>query len=123
VLSQIFPNSARTDNFLKGGETVEIGAQKQGDLAAGEFRFRMKEPFGTEIILAVASPVQFTDKENLNFAQGEVFKSFGTEHDLRKSLTRGTKGLEVEVSNAAGQVVGNRSAPTFTARAVFTVGP
>lgn len=123
VLTQIFPNAARADNFIKGGETVEIGSQKDGQLGAGEFRFRMKEPFGTEIILAVASPTQFTDTENLNFAQGEVFKSFGAEHDLRKSLTRGTKGLEVEVSNASGQVVARRSAPTFTARAVFTVGP
>ncbi|MES2594921.1 MAG: DUF4384 domain-containing protein [Verrucomicrobiota bacterium] len=123
VLTQIFPNRARTDNFLKGGETVQIGSQKEGTLGAGEFRFRMKEPFGTEIILAVASPVQFTDAENLKFAQGEVFKSFGNERDLRKSVTRGTKGLEVEVNNAAGHVIGSRSAPTFTARAVFSVVP
>lgn len=123
VLTQIFPNSARTNNFIKGGETVEIGSQRDGQLGAGEFRFRMKEPFGTEIILAVASPVQFTDKENMSFAQGEAFKSFGAESDLRQSLRRGTKGLEVEVNNAAGQPVGSRSAPTFTARAVFTVGP
>lgn len=123
VLTQIFPNSARTNNFIKGGEAVEIGSQKEGQLGAGEFRFRMKEPFGTEIILAVASPVQFTDAENLRFAQGEVFKSFGSEHDLRTATTRGVKGLTVEVENAAGVVTGQRSAPTFTARAVFSVGP
>ena len=116
VLTQIFPNAGRTDNFLKGGEVVTLPGP--GD----KFRFRMKEPFGTEIILAVASPVQFTDKENLNFAQGEVFKSFG-EADLRAATQRGVKGLEVEVTNAQGQVIGERSAPTFTARAVFTVGP
>jgi mono/diheme cytochrome c family protein len=121
VLTQIFPNSARTDNFLKGGETVDLGSKKEGDLAKGEFRFRMGEPFGTEIILAVASPVQFTDKENLNFAQGEVFKQFDGEHDLRKSLTRGTKGLTVETQDATGKETGLRSAPHFTARAVFTV--
>ena len=82
----------------------------------------MKEPFGTEIILAVASPVQFTDAENLRFAEGEAFKSF-EETDLRKSLARGTKGLGVETQDAAGKVTGFRSAPTFTARAVFTVTP
>jgi len=114
-LTQIFPNSGRTDNYLKGGEAVTLPGPGDG------FKFRMKAPFGTEIILAVASPVQFTDGENLHFAGGEVFKDFG-EHDLRKSLSRGVKGLEVEVSNAAGQVVGNRAAPTFSARAVFTVG-
>lgn len=123
VLTQIFPNSARSNNFIKGGEAVEIGSQKEGQLSSHEFRFRMQEPFGTEIILAVASPVQFTDAENLKFAQGESFKSFNAERDLRESLRRGTKGLEVEVNNAAGKVVGSRSAPTFTARAVFTVGP
>lgn len=114
VLTQIFPNAGRTDNFLKGGETVTLPGP--GD----KFRFRMKEPFGTEIILAVASPVQFTDKENLNFAQGEVFKSFG-ENDLRVAKGRGVKGLQVEVTDAQGKIIGQRSAPTFTARAVFTV--
>lgn len=122
-LTQIFPNNARTDNFIKGGETIELGVQKEGSLAVGEFRFRMQEPFGTEIILAVASPVQFTDQENLRFAQGEVFKSFSIEHDLRSSLKRGTKGLQVEVSSPTGRPAGARSAPTFTARAVFTVTP
>jgi hypothetical protein len=114
VLTQIFPNAGRTDNFLKGGETVTLPGP--GD----KFRFRMKEPFGTEIILAVASPVQFTDKENLNFAQGEVFKSFG-ETDLRVASKRGVKGLEVEITDTQGKIIGQRSAPTFTARAVFTV--
>jgi len=122
VLTQIFPNSARTNNFVKGGEAVEIGSQMDGRLGAGEFRFRMKEPFGTEIILAVASPVQFTDTENLNFARGEVFKSF-TETDLRVASKRGTKGLTVETQDATGKARGLLSAPTFSARAVFTVGP
>jgi len=116
-LTQIFPNAGRVDNFIKGGREVTLPGP--GDA----FRFRMGEPFGTEIILAVASPVQFSDAENLNFAQGEIFKSFGSEHDLRTASTRGVKGLTVEVENAAGVVTGQRSAPTFTARAVFTVGP
>lgn len=115
VLTQIFPNAGRTENFIKGGETVTLPGP--GD----RFRFRMKEPFGTEIILAVASPVQFTDRENLTFAQGEVFKSFGGENDLRVAKGRGVKGLEVEVTDGRGQVVDVRSAPTFTTRAVFSV--
>ena len=114
-LTQIFPNAGLVDNFIKGGKEVTLPGP--GDA----FRFRMGEPFGTEIILAVASPVQFTDEENLTFAQGEVFKSFRSEHDLRLAANRGVKGLTVEVQNAEGQVVGSRSAPTFTARAVFTV--
>ena len=114
VLTQIFPNAGRTDNFIKGGETVTLPGP--GD----KFRFRMKPPFGSEIILAVASPVQFTDTENLNFAQGEVFKSFA-EKDLRVAKGRGVKGLEVEVTDTQGQVIGQRSAPTFTTHAVFTV--
>lgn len=121
-LQQIFPNSAQIDNFVQGGKELSFGVQKEGTLAKGEFRFRMKEPFGTEIILAVASPVQFSDKENLTFAGDEVFKGFA-EHDLRDAARRGTKGLEVETSNVAGEATGFRSAPTFTARAVFTVGP
>jgi len=121
-LQQIFPNAARTDNFIRGGETVTIGSKGRGELRPGEFRFRMKEPFGTEIILAVASPVQFSDKENLTFAAGEVFKGFA-EGDLREAARRGTKGLEVEVTDHEGETVAIRSAPTFTARTVFTVGP
>jgi len=116
-LTQIFPNAGRVDNFIQGGKSVTLPGP--GDA----FRFRMGEPFGTEIILAVASPVQFTDAENLRFAQGEMFKSFGSEHDLRTATTRGVKGLTVEVENAAGLVTGQRSAPTFTARAVFVVVP
>jgi len=113
-LTQIFPNAGRSDNLLKGGEAVSLPAS--GD----KFKFRMKEPFGTEIILAVASPVQFNDAENLKFAQGEVFKSFG-EKDLRVAAKRGVRGLQVEISDAHGKVTGERSAPTFSARAVFTV--
>ena len=115
VLTQIFPNSGRTDNFIKGGESVTLPGPDD------KFRFRMKPPFGAEIILAVASPVQFTDTKNLNFAEGEIFKSFG-ETDFRAAAGRGTKGLEVEVTDGKGQVIGQRAAPTFTARAVFTVG-
>jgi mono/diheme cytochrome c family protein len=121
-LQQIFPNSAQSDNYVEGGKELSFGVQKEGTLAKGEFRFRMKEPFGTEIILAVASPVQFSDKENLTFGAGEVFKSFA-ETDLKEATRRGTKGLEVETSDVAGNTTGFRSAPTFTTRAVFTVGP
>jgi len=122
-LKQIFPNSAQNDNFVAGGKELTFGVQKEGTLAAGEFRFRMGKPFGTEIILAVASPVQFSDKENLSFAEGEVFKSFA-ETDLREASRRGTKGLEVETSDALGKPTGQlRAAPTFSTRAVFTVSP
>lgn len=120
-LKQIFPNSALTDNFFPGGKELTFGTKKEGELGKGEFRFRMKEPFGTEIILAVASPVQFTDKENLTFTEGEVFKSFA-EHDLIEAARRGTKGLEVETADATGKTTGFRAAPVFTTRAVFSVG-
>jgi hypothetical protein len=121
-LKQIFPNAAQTDNFFPGGKELTFGVKKEGELGQGEFRFRMKEPFGTEIILAVASPVQFTDKENLTFVEGEVFKSFA-EHDLVEATRRGTKGLEVETADPVGKTNGFRAAPVFTTRAVFTVAP
>lgn len=74
----------------QGGEAVTLAGP--GD----RFKFRTQAPFGTEIILAVASPVQFSDEENLTFA----------EVDLRKSLSRGTRGLTVEVEEAAGGLHG-----------------
>lgn len=113
-ITQIFPNAGQKQNFIPGGKSVTLPG------AGDSFRFRMGSPYGTEIILAVASPVQFTDAENLAFAQNEVFKSF-PENDLRKAAKRGVKGLTVEVSDVQGKVVGERSAATFTARAVFTV--
>ncbi len=122
-VQQIFPNEARPDNFIRGGEEIVLGTKRDGDLAPDEFRFRMKEPAGTEIILAVASPVQFTDRENLTFGRGEGFKGFAGEHDLRQARGRGTKGLEVETRDAAGTVTGRRAAPVFEARAVYTVAP
>lgn len=121
-LKQIFPNAAQSGNFVKGGGKLTFGVKKEGALGPGEFRFRMKEPFGTEIILAVASPVQFSDKENLTFAEGEVFKSFA-ETDLREATRRGTKGLEVETGDTTGTLTKTKPAPVFTTRAVFTVGP
>jgi hypothetical protein len=121
-LQQIFPNSAQTDNFVRGGKELSFGVQKEGPLGKGEFRFRMKEPFSTEIILAVASPVQFSDKENLTFTGDETFKSFA-ENDLREATRRGTKGLEVETTDTTGTLTHSRPAPVFTTRAVFTVGP
>ena len=114
-VTQIFPNAGRKDNFLRGGETVTLPGPQDG------FKFRMKEPFGTEIILAVASPVQFSDAENLSFSGSETFKSLAGS-DLGQLARNGTKGLQVEVRNEAGRVVETRSAPVFQARAVFTVG-
>ena len=113
-LKQIFPNRKRTDNFIKGGEKVTFPA------AGDTFAFKMGAPFGTEIILAVASPVQFTDTENLTFAADQLFKSFN-EGDLRTAQTRGTKGLEVEDLDPLGKVRGTRAAPVFQARAVYDV--
>ncbi|HRQ87913.1 MAG TPA: DUF4384 domain-containing protein [Bacteroidia bacterium] len=115
-LTQIFPNAGQSENFIRGGK--EIRLPESGD----SYRFRMGEPFGTEIILAVASPVQFTDTENLTFQEGELFKSF-LENDLVGASKKGTKGLTVEVQDVSGKIKGIRTAPAFTARAVFTVGP
>lgn len=109
-----FPNAGRKENFIRGGETVTLPGPQDG------FKFRMKEPFGTEIILAVASPVQFSDAENLSFSGSETFKSLAGS-DLGQLARKGAKGLQVEVRNDAGRVVGTRSAPVFQARAVFTV--
>lgn len=119
-----FIDRLKNSRVIRGGKDgVQLGSKNSGKLAPDEFRFLMGEPCGTEIILAVASPVQFTDTENLTFAEREVFKSFAGENDLRKALRRGTKGLTVQTADAEGNPTGFKSAPVFTARAVFTVGP
>ena len=56
---------------------------------------RRKPPVGRSSFLKLnksSCPVQFTDEQNLRFAEGEAFKSFA-KTDLRKSLGHGTKGL------------------------------
>lgn len=123
-ISQIFPNRFRTDNFVRGGEAVLLPGP--GDA----FSFDMSAPFGTEIIIAVASPVQFSDLEHYQPpADGASFTTYAGETDLRHALRRGTKGLVVSAkvpltSHASASVPAHtvtRPAPQFEARAVYRV--
>ena len=123
-ISQIFPNRFRTDNFVRGGQAVLLPGPEDG------FSFDMGAPFGTEIIIAVASPVQFSDLENYQPpADGSSFTTYTGETDLRHALRRGTKGLVVSAklpltSHASASVPAHtitRPAPQYEARAVYQV--
>jgi hypothetical protein len=123
-VAQIFPNRFRTDNFVRGGEAVRLPGP--GDA----FEFTMSAPFGTEIIQAIASPVQFSDLEHYQPpVDGSNFTLYPGETDFRQSRRRGTKGLVVTAklpvtSHATASVPAHtvtRPAPQFEARAVYRV--
>lgn len=83
---QIFPNAYQSSNFVQAGTEVTLPP------ANGGFQFRMSAPFGTETIKVVASTEQFSDLQNLQFKQGEIFRSV---ENLTPS-TAGTKGITIE---------------------------
>ena len=53
----VFPNQFYANNFIKAGSLYQIPDAKY------PFRFKLKEPFGTEIVKCIASTVQFDDIE------------------------------------------------------------
>lgn len=66
----IFPNRFQADNRIEGERRVEIGG------STSPFVFRMKEPGGTEMLLAAVAPEQFTDHAALDFSK-EPFVQLG----------------------------------------------
>jgi hypothetical protein len=108
-IQQLFPNRYMTNNFFRRNQTLEIPAPDT-------FVMRMGEPFGTETIVAVASPVQFTDLFKLSSSQG-VFQDVGA---MRPAQTM-TRGITIEPVN--------RPAPAPVATTVsfssvqYSVGP
>lgn len=102
----IFPNHFQRDNQISAGQRVEVGG------AATPFRFRMKAPEGTEMLLAAVSETQFTDADALGFSEENPVKAMGKVNSVRKLLDSGTKAIVVE--GAGGAV----PAPAQVGRAV-----
>jgi outer membrane protein OmpA-like peptidoglycan-associated protein len=102
----IFPNHFQRDNRISAEQRVEVG----GEEAA--FRFRMKAPSGTEMLLAAVSESQFTDADALGFSAENPVKAMGKVDSVRKLLDTGTKAIVVE---GAGSAV---TAPAQIGRAV-----
>ena len=86
AMMQIFPNAGKTANFIKAGEEVQLPG------AGDKFKFTMGEPFGSEILKAVASSQQFTDLHDKRWAAG-LFEP--VEETRIHSLS--TRGIKVEV--------------------------
>ncbi|MEM7700169.1 MAG: caspase family protein [Verrucomicrobiota bacterium] len=102
----IFPNGYQQDNRIPAGATIQVGAPD--GQATANFRFRMKPPGGTEILLAAVSPQQFTDHEALEFSKEKPFIEMGKVESLRQ-LT--DKAIEIEG-------VGGGLAPAQIGRAI-----
>ncbi len=77
----IFPNDDQPDNFLKSGKAVTIPNSKSG------FVFTAGEPFGTDVIKAIAS------KEKMNLFQPKKVEGtpFGQVTGSKDTVTRGIK--------------------------------
>lgn len=87
----IFPNYFQQDNKIEGGQRIEVGGPSY------PFVFRMKEPGGTELLLACVSPEQFTDRDALNFSEKNPTVEVGKVKSPRELLDRGCpKEIEVE---------------------------
>lgn len=102
-IRQIFPNEFQRENFLPAGRVISIPDVDDS------FNFRLRPPYGEELIVAVASPVQFSDYE-----EGESYvapKGFRIGDIYR----RGTRGLTVEAANR------ERPASLSTATAVYSL--
>ena len=61
-LFQVFPNSIHTDNRIKAGQSIQIGA------ADDRFRWIVGEPFCEESIVVIASRCNDKDKIHLTTA-------------------------------------------------------
>ena len=93
-VAQLFPNKWQTEHFIRAGETVQI----PGPNAA--FRLRMTEPFGREILKAVASSVPFEDLQEVDWARAP-FLAYGR-MGLSQINTRGVQAEErPQISQAA----------------------
>ena len=93
----IFPNYFQQDNQIQGTQRIEVGG------TAYPFMFRMKEPGGTELLLAAVSPEQFTDRDALSFSEKNPIVEVGKVTSPRELLDRGCpKEIEVQPRPNAG---------------------
>lgn len=83
----IFPNRFQQDNRVAARQRIDVGASE-------DFKFSMKPPGGTEMLLAAVSETQFTDHDALDFTKSAI-KKMGKIGSVRKLLDSGTKEIEV----------------------------
>jgi hypothetical protein len=86
--AQVFPNGVQPECRLEAGEKVKIPGDGAG------FKFRVTEPAGDEVLLAVSSPEPFADTENFDFSDRKLFKPFKNLARVNAALRRGFR-LEV----------------------------
>ncbi len=115
TIKMIFPNAGQPNNFVRANQAVTLPGP--GD----KFRFRMGAPFGHEFIVAVTSPVQFADADSVKFEGKQLFTDITGARDLHNAIRRGTKGLEVEITDEAKEVIATRPAPITEVRAAYDV--
>lgn len=90
-ITQIFPNDAQRNNFIRANKKIAIPPPN------ADFRFRVTEPLGIEVLLAVGSPLQFTDLLDRPINAGmDDFTALGS---LKNAGTKGFKkrGVKVEI--------------------------
>ena len=86
-ITQIFPNNAQSDNKVRAGVPVTIPGPYSG------FKFRVHEPWGDEMILAVATFKQLYQDE---YKPKETFKTYKSAYEVQQCMTR---GLSVAISS------------------------
>lgn len=84
-ITQIFPNKAQANNFVRAGVPVAIPGPQAG------FQFRVHEPWGDEVILAVA-----TFKQIQQGGYQETFKTYKSVYEVKEYISR---GLSVAVNS------------------------
>jgi mono/diheme cytochrome c family protein len=102
TINQLFPNKHDSDTLIKAGKATVL-PKKAGD-------FICRAPFGTEVIIAIASPVKFADANNLVFAANETYKTFPAERSFLPALNRAF-GVESDSASEAATAAAKRLVP------------
>jgi len=94
----VFPNHFQKNNAIQANQRVEIGGADAG------FSFMLKEPGGSELLLAVVSPEPFSDAKDFQFTEAKPCAELGKVKSIPALAERGTKRIEVEArpANASG---------------------
>ena len=94
-LSQLWPNKVSPDRVVKTGETLELGSAKNG------FILRAREPYGRELIWAIAStepfPSGYQPDSNSSSNWGTSARGMATEVATFNTKRRGEAKRVVEI--------------------------
>lgn len=89
----IYPNKAQQNNWIPANEEISIPPKD------ASFRFRVNEPYGNEVILAIATKENLTDP-SLIAPESTLFRVFTDSQDVGNAITR---GIRVKVTNPEKQ--------------------